>query len=214
MLRCSQPKHCCKSQQAGAPHGLPGQARSGPAVTNEKSFSRRGYAPELCPLPRTKDRFAPGNQREAKRRKAHANHSPRSINKRCRLLIPRARLRAISGRSRLPALRPRLSQGLPSLLNSRPCFLGLEIKRALPALSCPSAVAAPHASAVVPKGMMPEAAPARVARPYARYLLSTRRRSISAFKPLKLHAEIAIMSACQSSLYRPHLLVKTLPRSG
>src|SRR5580693_2903150 len=77
----------------------------------------------------------PGNQREAKRRKAHANHSPRSINKRCRLLIPRARLRAISGRSRLPALRPRLSQGLPSLLNSRPCFLGLGIKRALPVLS-------------------------------------------------------------------------------
>jgi hypothetical protein len=67
----------------------------------------------------------PGNQREAKRRKAHANHSPRSINKRCRLLIPRARLRAISGRARLPALRPRLSQGLPSLLSSRPCFLGL-----------------------------------------------------------------------------------------
>jgi len=108
----------------------------------------------------------PGNQREAKRRKAHANHSPRSINKRCRLLIPRARLRAaISGRARLPALRPRLSQGLPSLLNSRPCFLGLGIKRALPVLSCPSAVAAPHASAVVPKGMMPEAAPARVASP-------------------------------------------------
>ena len=71
----------------------------------------------------------------------------------------------LSGRARLPALRPRLSQGLPSLLSSRPCFLGLGIKRALPALSRPSAVAAPHASAVVPKGMMPEAAPARVASP-------------------------------------------------
>ena len=44
-----------------------------------------------------------------------------------------SRLRAISGRARLPALRPRLSQGLPSLLSSRPCFLGLGIKRALPA---------------------------------------------------------------------------------
>ena len=119
----------------------------------------------------------PGNQREAKRRKAHANHSPRSINKRCRLPMRRARLRAtqtsvrslrthlLAGRARLPALRPRLSQGLPSLLNSRPCFLGLGIKRALPVLSCPSAVAAPHASAVVPKGRMPEAAPARVASP-------------------------------------------------
>ena len=109
--------------------------------------------------------FAPGNKREAKRRKAHANHVPRSINKRCRLLIPRARLRAISGRARLPALRPRLSPGLPSLLSSRPCFPGLGIKRALPVLSCPSAVTAPHASAVVPKGMMPKAAPARVASP-------------------------------------------------
>ena len=69
MLRCSQPKHCGKSQQAGAPHGLPGQARSGPAVTNEKSFSRRGYAPELCPLPRTKDKFATGHQGKANRRK-------------------------------------------------------------------------------------------------------------------------------------------------
>ena len=42
---------------------------------------------------------------------------------------------------------------------------GSRIKRALPALSRPSAVAAPHASAVIPKGMMPEAAPARVASP-------------------------------------------------
>jgi len=48
---------------------------------------------------------------------------------------------------------------------SRPCFLGLGIRRALPALSCPSPVTAPHASAVVPKGMMPKAAPARVASP-------------------------------------------------
>ena len=42
---------------------------------------------------------------------------------------------------------------------------GSRIKRALPALSCPSSVAAPHASAVVPKGMMPGAAPARLASP-------------------------------------------------
>jgi hypothetical protein len=38
-------------------------------------------------------------------------------------------------------------------------------RRALPALSCPSPVTAPHASAVVPKGLMPEAAPARIASP-------------------------------------------------
>ena len=91
------------------------------------------------------NRLAPGNKREAKRRKAHANHVPRSISKRCRLPMRRARLRAtqtsarslrthlLAGRARLPALRPRLSQGLPSLLSSRPCFLRLGIKRALPA---------------------------------------------------------------------------------
>ena len=123
------------------------------------------------------NKFAPSNKREAKRRKAHANHVPRSISKRCRLPMRRARLRAtqtsvrslrthlLAGRARLPALRPRLSQGFPSLLSSRPCFLGLGIRRALPASSCPSPVTAPHASAVVPKGMMPKAAPARVASP-------------------------------------------------
>jgi hypothetical protein len=41
----------------------------------------------------------------------------------------------------------------------------LKSQRALPALSCPSPVTAPHASAVVPRGMMPKAAPARVANP-------------------------------------------------
>ena len=55
--------------------------------------------------------------------------------------------------------------GTPSLLSSRPCFLGLGIMRALPALSGPSPVTAPHASAVIPKGMMPKAAPERVASP-------------------------------------------------
>jgi hypothetical protein len=40
-----------------------------------------------------------------------------------------------------------------------------ESRRALPALSCPSPVTAPHASAVIPKEMMPKAAPERVASP-------------------------------------------------
>ena len=40
-----------------------------------------------------------------------------------------------------------------------------ESRRALPALSGPSPVTAPHASAVIPKGMMPKAAPERVASP-------------------------------------------------
>ena len=127
-------------------------------------FSRRAYAPELCLLPRTKIDSPPA-KKGGEAPKGACQPLPRDISKRLRLLMPRARLRAISGRARLPALRPRLSQGLPSLLNSRPCFLGLGIKRALPALSCPSPVTAPHASAVVPKGMMPKAAPARIASP-------------------------------------------------
>jgi hypothetical protein len=44
----------------------------------------------------------------------------------------------------------------------RKIMRGLKAKRALPAPSCPSPVTAPHASAVVPKGLMPEAAPARL----------------------------------------------------
>ena len=74
-------------------------------------------------------------------------------------------------------------QGLPSLLNSRPCFLGLGIKRALPVLSCPSAVTAPHASAVVPKGMMPEAAPARIASPRGSTALAPHLQIASGMRP-------------------------------
>src|SRR5262245_40771888 len=79
---------------------------------------------------------------------AHAQTSARELAR----LICCAAARHCRRRARLPALRPRLSQGLPPLLSSRPCFLRLGIKRALPALSCPSPVTAPHASALVPKG--------------------------------------------------------------
>jgi hypothetical protein len=78
----------------------------------------------------------------------------------------RARLRAIFGGA--PAFR-RFDRG--SRRDSHPCSTpghvswDLESKGALPALSRPSPVTAPHASAVIPKGMMPEAAPARVASP-------------------------------------------------
>ena len=150
------------------------------AGADKRSFSRRDGV-RVCFTTTLQGSSPP--KREAKRRKAHANHLPRRINKRCRLLIPRARLRAISGRARLPALRPRLSQGLPSLLSSRPCFPGLGIKRALPVLSCPSAVTAPHASAVVPKGMTPEAAPARIASPRGSTALAPHCRSHPGMRP-------------------------------
>ena len=94
---------------------------------DNQSRSRDANASELCLRPRTKNRFAPGNKREAKRRKAHANHVPprKQVDAVCATHLRSGRLRALSGRARLPALRPRLSQGLPSLLSSRPCFLGL-----------------------------------------------------------------------------------------
>jgi hypothetical protein len=89
-----------------------------------------------------------------------------------------ARLRALAGRARLPALRPRLwSETVTSLTrlqamlpgtwtaHDRKITRGLS-RRALPAPSCPSPVTAPHASAVIPKGMMPKAAPVRLAKPH------------------------------------------------
>jgi hypothetical protein len=113
------------------------------------------------------NRFAPGNEREAKRRKAHANHCRRA-NKWTQfapLICIRGGCAPCRGALAFRRFDRGSRQGLPSLLNSRPCFLGLGIRRALPALSCPSPVTAPHASAVVPKGMMPKAAPERVASP-------------------------------------------------
>jgi hypothetical protein len=139
-----------------ASHGPPPPLR----FTARVRISNTVLATRSCAraLPTTKQIDSPpSTKREAKRRKAHANHVPRSINKRCRLPMPRARLRAtqtsvrslrtrlLAGRARLPALRPRLSQGFPPLLSSRPCFLGLGTRRAT----------APHASAVVPKGPKP-----------------------------------------------------------
>jgi hypothetical protein len=58
-----------------------------------------------------------------------------------------------------------LARTFTSWLSSRPCLLGLVQAAVLPARSGPSAVKAPHASAVVPKRMMPKAAPARTANP-------------------------------------------------
>ena len=82
--------------------------------TNPFSLRLRARA-----LPTTKhqNRLASGNKREAKRRKAHANHVPRVADKctQSAHLICRAAARHCRRRARLPALRPRLSQGLPSL---------------------------------------------------------------------------------------------------
>ena len=60
-----------------------------------------------------------------------------------------------------------LARTFTSWLSSRPGFLGPRVRRALPALACPSPAEAPHAPAVVPEGMMPKAARERSANPRA-----------------------------------------------
>jgi hypothetical protein len=83
--------------------------------------------------------FAPGDKREGKRRKTQCRPLPRCTNKRCRLLMLRARLRAsqtsvrglrthpLPGRARLPALRPRLSPGtLTSLTQLQAMLPGIQ----------------------------------------------------------------------------------------
>jgi len=114
---------------------------------------------------------------EGEARKAQCQPLPRNTNKRRRLLTSRARLRAISGRARLSGASTAVLAGDFDIAGSASGHASWDAdktrdpkitrssksRRALPALSCPSPVTAPHASAVVPKGLMPEAAPARVA---------------------------------------------------
>ena len=99
---------------------------------------------------------------------------PRSTDKRCRLPMPgrggapqtsvrRLRTYLLAGRARLPALRRGSRQDFHILAQLQAMLPGTRFRRALPAFSCPSPVEAPHASAVVPKRMMPKAAPAQVA---------------------------------------------------
>jgi hypothetical protein len=83
------------------------------AGADKRNRSRDAIASEFC-CTTLQGSSPPRGQ--AKRRKAHANHLPRSINKRCRLLIPRARLRAIVGGA--PAFR-RFDRG--SRRDSHPC---------------------------------------------------------------------------------------------
>jgi hypothetical protein len=58
-----------------------------PGNDDVRDRSRDAYASEPCLPPRAKEIRLRVKRREAKRRKAHANHLPRNINKRCRLLM-------------------------------------------------------------------------------------------------------------------------------
>jgi hypothetical protein len=123
-----------------------------------------------------KKRFAAGKKREAERRKAHPTNSAQH-RQTLPLADARARRRAmqtsvrglrtylLAGRARLPALHRGSRQDFHILAQLQAMLPGTWFRRELPAFSCPSPVEAPHASAVVPKRMMPKAAPAQVASP-------------------------------------------------
>jgi hypothetical protein len=144
---------------------------------------------ESCRPPRH-SRSAP--RRGSGAPKGASNQMPRDTIRRCRLVVVFARLRALRGALAFRRSAAALAGALTSRLSSRPCFLGrgqcaIRTKpargldprvdtgfparithsstrlRALPAPSCPSPVTAPHASAVIPRGLMPKAAPAQVA---------------------------------------------------
>jgi hypothetical protein len=144
-------------------------------MTQQKPFSRHSHAPEACQAQR-QNRFASGKKREAERRKAHPTNSAQH-RQTLPLADARARKRAtqtsgrslrtylLAGRARLPALRRGSRQDFHILAQLQAMLPGTWFRRALPAFSCPSPVEAPHTSAVVPKRMMPKAAPAQVASP-------------------------------------------------
>jgi hypothetical protein len=96
-----------------------------PPRRQTKSFSRRASTPELCHHHDaiSKNRLAPGNKREAKRRKAHANHvrAHRQTSPSADALSAAAR--HCRGRARLPALhRGTRHRLLPRWLSPRTGF--------------------------------------------------------------------------------------------
>jgi hypothetical protein len=165
------------SRASHQPHS-PSPRRAGrgetPPATRTKSFSRHNV-PEPCRPPSKIDSPPPKEGGEAP--KGASQPWPRSINKRCRRLMPGRGCAPYRG---APAFRryaaalvrnsdiPDPAPGHVSWERGRthdPRSVRGESRRALPALSCHSPVTAPHASALVPKDLMPEAAPARVASP-------------------------------------------------
>ena len=121
-----------------------------------------------------KNRFASGKKREAERRKAHPTNSAqhrqtlpladaRARRRAMQTSTQSAHLSACGARSPSGAT-PRLSPGLshPGSAPGHACW-DRSGQAFYPPFPVPSPVEAPHASAVVPKGMMPEAAPAQVA---------------------------------------------------
>ena len=82
------------------------------AIMPDKRIPSRGaYSPELY-HDHAQERFAPGNKREANRRKAQCQPLRRNINKRCRLLTYRRRVYAVCATCPLRGCAP--TQGAPA----------------------------------------------------------------------------------------------------
>jgi hypothetical protein len=124
------------------------------AVADRQNRSRGAIAPELCLSPRTKNRLAPCNKREAKRRQAHC-----PTNRRLRGSA------SLSGRARLSALhRGTRHRLLPRWLSPRTGFSQrLELAGVLPAYILAVVKHAPCGPVLLPVDRCPRAARERVA---------------------------------------------------
>ena len=142
-----------------------------------KSLSRRVSARALQTT--TEAVRVPRNRAEGAERREAQFHWIRAHRQTLPLADARARMRAADKCTRsaqLICLRGALAfrrstcgsrQDFHILAQLQARLPGTRVRRALPALACPSPVEAPHAPAVVPEGMMPKAARERFAKPRA-----------------------------------------------
>ena len=148
------------------------------AMTRRRHRSRGAYAPEFCLRPRTKKRFAPAKKEGGEAPKGACQPLPR-VRRQVYAVCATYLLRGRAPNRGAPAFR-RYAAALVrncDISDSAPGHASWDVDSArcehharrkpagVPAPSCPSPVTAPHASAVIPKGMMPKAAPERVASP-------------------------------------------------
>ena len=124
---------------------------------------RPSYAHHHDAIPK---KFAPGNKREAKRRKAQSNHWPRSTNKRCRRSMPGRGCAPYRRRARLPALHRGTRQAeriQPVAQPQNRVSRHLELAGVLPAYILASVKRAPRRPVFLPVDRCPRAARERIA---------------------------------------------------
>ena len=150
-----------RSRDAGAPELCQRQAQNRPAEHDPVRLGRRWN--------RLPSRSCPTNKREAERRQARSPTSaPCGRGSPLRTSPPRDPQEGGTEGGSPVGVPPRLlPTGVSPRAQLQARLPGTWSGRALPALSCPSPVKAPHAPAVVPESMMPKAARERIANPRA-----------------------------------------------